>query len=121
MLKYIGRIEAVLYNLVWAVCVTWLVIALFLKQSLNHLLVVNSLPELAHVNSLGFNSCSFNEPDFFIFIATNTLLDDSSSFSAGGPGKGMYSWLYLDVAGLFCIYGSSAPSDLDWLKQQHLM
>ncbi|XP_062515857.1 mitochondrial-processing peptidase subunit alpha-like [Corticium candelabrum] len=95
-----------------------------------HRLVVNPLPELAHV-ALGFESCSFNEPDFFTFAVLNSLLGGGGSFSAGGPGKGMYSRLYLDVlnryswvqnctayhhayndSGLFCIYGSSAPSDL---------
>ena len=95
-----------------------------------HRLVVNPLPELAHV-ALGFESCSFNEPDFFTFAVLNSLLGGGGSFSAGGPGKGMYSRLYLDVlnryswvqnctayhhayndSGLFCIYGSSAPSDV---------
>jgi processing peptidase subunit alpha len=101
----------------------------------NHRLVVNPLPELAHV-ALGFESCSFNEPNFFTFAVLNTLLGGGGSFSAGGPGKGMYSRLYLDVlnrypwvqnatayhhaysdSGLFCIYGSSVPSDVKRLVE----
>lgn len=57
------------------------------------------------------------------------MMGGGGSFSAGGPGKGMYSRLYLNVlnryhwiyaatayhhsyadSGLFCIHGSSHPS-----------
>jgi processing peptidase subunit alpha len=60
----------------------------------------------------------------------STLLGGGSSFSAGGPGKGMYSRLYLQVlnrhywvesarafpvmydsTGLFYIYGTAEPSN----------
>ena len=88
------------------------------------------LPELAHV-SLGLESTSFTDPDFFAFAVLNALMGGGGSFSAGGPGKGMYSRLYLNVlnryhwiyactafnhsysdSGIFCINASSHPSQV---------
>ena len=59
------------------------------------------------------------------------------SFSAGGPGKGMYSRLYLNVlnryhwiysatayhhsyadTGLFCIHGSCHPSQVSFMEEK---
>ena len=90
----------------------------------------NPLPELSHV-SIGFESVSYNEPDFFAFAVLNMLLGGGGSFSAGGPGKGMYSRLYLNVlnrhhwmysataynhsyadSGIFCINASSNPNQV---------
>ncbi|XP_046844484.1 mitochondrial-processing peptidase subunit alpha-like [Xenia sp. Carnegie-2017] len=93
------------------------------------------LPDLAHV-SLGLESVSFKDPDFFAFAVLNALMGGGGSFSAGGPGKGMYSRLYLNVlnryhwinsctafnhsyidSGIFCINASSHPSQISNLFQ----
>ena len=54
------------------------------------------MPELAHV-VLGLESCSHRDPDFIAFCVLNMLMGGGGSFSAGGPGKGMYTRLYLNV------------------------
>ncbi|CAB3996867.1 mitochondrial-processing peptidase subunit alpha-like [Paramuricea clavata] len=93
------------------------------------------LPDLAHV-SLALESASFNEPEFFAFAVLNALMGGGGSFSAGGPGKGMYSRLYLNVlnryhwiyactafnhsymdSGIFCINASSHPNQISNLVQ----
>jgi len=93
------------------------------------------LPELAHL-SIGLKSCHYEDPDFFAFTVLNTMMGGGGSFSAGGPGKGMYSRLYLNVlnryywiysatafhhsyadSGVFCIHGSCHPSQLRDLVQ----
>jgi processing peptidase subunit alpha len=57
----------------------------------------NQLPELTHL-VVGLESPSFlNEKDFVASCVMNTLMGGGGSFSAGGPGKGMYSRLYLNV------------------------
>jgi processing peptidase subunit alpha len=93
-------------------------------------LVAESAPDdikFAHV-AVAFNSASVVEEDFFAFCTLQTLLGGGGSFSAGGPGKGMYSRLYADVlggyswtesveamhvtyqdSGLFGIYGTAPP------------
>lgn len=65
-----------------------------LKQLQN--LVPTPMPELAHM-VIGLESCSPNHDDFVPFCVLNMLLGGGGSFSAGGPGKGMYSRLYLNV------------------------
>ncbi|XP_005089371.2 mitochondrial-processing peptidase subunit alpha [Aplysia californica] len=88
------------------------------------------MPELAHI-VLGLESCSHKDPDFIAYCVLNMMLGGGGSFSAGGPGKGMYTRLYLNVlnryvwiesataynhayedSGLFCIHASSHPSKL---------
>ena len=88
----------------------------------------NPLPDLTHV-VLALESCSYLDPDFFAFAVLNSLMGGGGSFSAGGPGKGMYTRLYQDVltrhhwvysalaqnhaysdSGIFCLFGSSHPS-----------
>ncbi|XP_059165431.1 mitochondrial-processing peptidase subunit alpha-like [Physella acuta] len=88
------------------------------------------MPELAHI-VFGLESCSHKDPDFIAFCVLNMMLGGGGSFSAGGPGKGMYTRLYLNVlnrhiwienataynhayddSGLFCIHASSHPSKL---------
>lgn len=85
------------------------------------------LPELAHV-VLGFEGCSHQDPDFVPLCVLNIMMGGGGSFSAGGPGKGMYSRLYTKVlnryhwmysataynhaygdTGLFCVHGSAPP------------
>jgi len=53
-------------------------------------------PNLAHF-VLGFESVGLKHPDFVTFCVLNTLMGGGGSFSAGGPGKGMYTRLYVDV------------------------
>ena len=90
----------------------------------------NPLPDLTHV-VLAMESSSYLEQDFFAFAVLNSLMGGGGSFSAGGPGKGMYTQLYLNVlnqhhwvysaqaqnhayadSGIFCILGSAHPSDV---------
>ena len=46
---------------------------------------------------IGLESCSFLEEDFIPFALLNMMMGGGGSFSAGGPGKGIFSRLYLDV------------------------
>jgi processing peptidase subunit alpha len=46
---------------------------------------------------LGFESSSMTDPDLYAFSVLQTMLGGGDSFSAGGPGKGMYSRLYTNV------------------------
>ena len=74
-------------------------------------------------------SSSYLEDDFFPYAVLNSLMGGGGSFSAGGPGKGMYTHLYQDVltkhhwvywamaqnhaytdSGIFCLLGSCHPS-----------
>ncbi|KAH3796876.1 mitochondrial-processing peptidase subunit alpha-like [Dreissena polymorpha] len=98
-------------------------------------LSASEMPDLAHL-VIGLESCSPNDADFVPFCVLNMLLGGGGSFSAGGPGKGMYSRLYLNVlnrhhwienatafnqvfddTGLFYVYGSSHPSKIHDLAQ----
>uniref|UniRef100_A0A2I3GVQ2 Mitochondrial-processing peptidase subunit alpha n=1 Tax=Nomascus leucogenys TaxID=61853 RepID=A0A2I3GVQ2_NOMLE len=77
-------------------------------------------------------TCSFSlthtEEDFIPFAVLNMMMGGGGSFSAGGPGKGMFSRLYLNVlnrhhwmynatsyhhsyedTGLLCIHASADP------------
>lgn len=91
--------------------------------------LVESESEFTHV-ALGFNPGSWHSDDLIDICTLHFLLGGGGSFSAGGPGKGMYSRLYLNVlnqhfwvdsaiafnslyedAGLFGIYGSCVPSE----------
>ncbi|PSN38074.1 Mitochondrial-processing peptidase subunit alpha [Blattella germanica] len=94
----------------------------------------SGLPELAHV-VLGLEGCSHQDPDFIPICVLNMMMGGGGSFSAGGPGKGMYTRLYTNVlnscdsildrhhwmfsataynhayadTGLFCIHASAPP------------
>lgn len=54
------------------------------------------MPELAHF-VIGLESCSHKDEDFVAFCVFNMMMGGGGSFSAGGPGKGMYTRLYLNV------------------------
>ncbi|CAJ0957474.1 unnamed protein product, partial [Mesorhabditis belari] len=88
-------------------------------------------PHLAHV-ALGFEGAGYRSEDFVPFCVLQALLGGGGSFSAGGPGKGMFTRLYVDVlnrchwlyrctafnysysdAGLFCIQASCPPDNLN--------
>ncbi|EOA87297.1 uncharacterized protein SETTUDRAFT_116168 [Exserohilum turcica Et28A] len=86
------------------------------------------LPRLSHIH-LAFEALPISSPDIYALATLQTLLGGGGSFSAGGPGKGMYSRLYTNVlnqhgwvescvafnhsytdSGLFGIAASCAPS-----------
>lgn len=88
------------------------------------------IPELAHF-VLGLESSSHKDVDFIPYCVLNMLMGGGGSFSAGGPGKGMYTRLYTNVlnrfhwmynataynhvyndSGIFCIHASAHPSQL---------
>ncbi|XP_018019115.1 mitochondrial-processing peptidase subunit alpha-like, partial [Hyalella azteca] len=91
---------------------------------------VNPLPELCHL-VVGLESVHHQHSDFVTICVLNVLMGGGGSFSAGGPGKGMYTRLYTNVlnkhhwihnavavnhaysdCGLFCILASAHPSHL---------
>ncbi|KAK5109263.1 hypothetical protein LTR62_007137 [Meristemomyces frigidus] len=55
-----------------------------------------TLPRVSHIH-LAFESLPINSPDIYALATLQTLLGGGGSFSAGGPGKGMYSRLYTNV------------------------
>ncbi|CAG8069449.1 unnamed protein product [Penicillium nalgiovense] len=54
------------------------------------------LPRLSHIH-LAFEAVPISSPDIYALATLQTLLGGGGSFSAGGPGKGMYSRLYTNV------------------------
>jgi len=93
------------------------------------------MPELAHL-VIGLESVGHHHPDFIPFCVLNMMMGGGGSFSAGGPGKGMYTRLYTRVlnryhwmysataynhayndSGIFCIHASAHPSQLQELTQ----
>lgn len=93
------------------------------------------LPELAHI-VIGLEGCSHQDPDFVATCVLNIMMGGGGSFSAGGPGKGMYSRLYRNVlnryhwmynataynhtytdTGLFCIHASAPPCNVKDMVQ----
>ncbi|KAE9413650.1 hypothetical protein Angca_008649, partial [Angiostrongylus cantonensis] len=100
-------------------------------KDLSTLAVGTPYPNLAHV-ALGFEGVSYRDSDFVAFCVLHMLLGGGGSFSAGGPGKGMYTRLYTDVmnrchwiygataynhsyadTGLFCVHASSDPEQIN--------
>ncbi|KAI9837214.1 MAG: hypothetical protein M1819_000288 [Sarea resinae] len=55
-----------------------------------------ALPRLSHIH-LAFEALPISSPDIYALATLQTLLGGGGSFSAGGPGKGMYSRLYTNV------------------------
>lgn len=55
-----------------------------------------SLPRLSHIH-LAFEALPIASPHIYALATLQTLLGGGGSFSAGGPGKGMYSRLYTNV------------------------
>ncbi|KAK4505547.1 hypothetical protein PRZ48_003510 [Zasmidium cellare] len=55
-----------------------------------------ALPRVSHIH-LAFESLPISSPDIYALATLQTLLGGGGSFSAGGPGKGMYSRLYTNV------------------------
>lgn len=86
------------------------------------------LPVLSHI-MIGLESCSHHDDDFIAMCVLNMMMGGGGSFSAGGPGKGMYTRLYTNVlnrhhwmysataynhvygdSGVFCIHASAPPT-----------
>ena len=55
-----------------------------------------ALPALSHIH-LSFEAFRIASDDIYALATLQTLLGGGGSFSAGGPGKGMYSRLYRNV------------------------
>ncbi|KAH8812063.1 mitochondrial-processing peptidase-like protein subunit alpha [Xylogone sp. PMI_703] len=55
-----------------------------------------SMPPLTHIH-LAFEALPISSEDIYALATLQTLLGGGGSFSAGGPGKGMYSRLYTNV------------------------
>lgn len=58
--------------------------------------VPTHLPRFTHLY-IGFEGLPITDPDIYALATLQTLLGGGGSFSAGGPGKGMYSRLYTNV------------------------
>jgi processing peptidase subunit alpha len=90
---------------------------------------------LTHV-ALGFNAPSWQEKEVYASSVLQMLLGSGSSFSSGGPGKGLYSRVYSNVlnkhhwiesvvsfnsiysdAGLFGLYGTVPAEYADALTE----
>ena len=55
-----------------------------------------ALPRVSHIH-LGFEALPISSDDIYALATLQTLLGGGGSFSAGGPGKGMFSRLYTNV------------------------
>ena len=55
-----------------------------------------ALPDLSYIH-LAFEALPISSDDIYALATLQTLLGGGGSFSAGGPGKGMYSRLYTNV------------------------
>ncbi|CUM68273.1 uncharacterized protein PRCAT00005995001 [Priceomyces carsonii] len=58
--------------------------------------ITSNLPELYHMQ-IGFETTGLLNDDLYALATLQKLLGGGSSFSAGGPGKGMFSRLYTRV------------------------
>uniref|UniRef100_A0A5S6R041 Uncharacterized protein n=1 Tax=Trichuris muris TaxID=70415 RepID=A0A5S6R041_TRIMR len=93
-------------------------------------MAISPFPELGHF-VIGLESCKFTDEDFVPFCVLNSVMGGGGSFSAGGPGKGMYTRLYMNVlnryhwiynatsvnlgysdSGIFFVRASSHPDNL---------
>lgn len=77
--------------------------------------VFGNMPELMHIQ-IGFEGLPIDHPDIYALATLQTLLGGGGSFSAGGPGKGMYSRLYTHVLNQYyfvenCVSFNHAYSD----------
>ncbi|CAF9926044.1 MAG: hypothetical protein GOMPHAMPRED_004044 [Gomphillus americanus] len=55
-----------------------------------------ALPRVSHIH-VAFEALPISSDDIYALATLQTLLGGGGSFSAGGPGKGMYSRLYTNV------------------------
>ena len=94
-----------------------------------------ALPRLSHIH-IAFEALPISSEDIYALATLQTLLGGGGSFSAGGPGKGMYSRLYTNVlnqygwvescvafnhsytdSGLFGISGSCSPKQVSQMLE----
>lgn len=94
-----------------------------------------ALPRLSYIH-LAFEALPISSRDIYALATLQTLLGGGGSFSAGGPGKGMYSRLYTNVlnqhgwvescaafnhsytdSGLFGISASCAPAKVSQMLE----
>lgn len=61
-----------------------------------HRFILNLTSEFNHVY-VAFEGVGIHDDDIYIIATMQTLLGGGGSFSAGGPGKGMYSRLYTHI------------------------
>lgn len=74
------------------------------------------LPELAHV-VIGLEGVSHQDKDFIAACVLNIMMGGGGSFSAGGPGKGMYARLYTNVLNRYdAVTRYSLSVFLMWLR-----
>lgn len=59
-------------------------------------LILKPDEEFVHLY-VGFEGLGVHDPDIYALATLQTLLGGGGSFSAGGPGKGMYTRLYTNV------------------------
>lgn len=53
---------------------------------------------------LALEGCSHQDKDFIPMCVLNMMMGGGGSFSAGGPGKGMYTRLYTNVLNRFVVF-----------------
>ena len=79
----------------------------------------SGLPELSHV-CIGLEGCSHQDDDFVTMCVLNMLMGGGGSFSAGGPGKGMYTRLYTNVLNRYeyenCLKGNASMDKKGYLN-----
>ncbi|TDL20967.1 mitochondrial processing peptidase [Rickenella mellea] len=61
-----------------------------------HRFIHNPQSEFNHIY-IGFEGVGIHDPDIYTLATIQILLGGGGSFSAGGPGKGMYSRLYTHI------------------------
>lgn len=61
---------------------------------------IGNQPEFVHLH-IAFEGLATTDPDIYALATLQMLLGGGGSFSAGGPGKGMYSRLYTQVLNQF--------------------
>ena len=67
------------------------------------------MPDLAHI-SIGVEGVSHQDKtDFVPLCVINQLMGGGGSFSAGGPGKGMYTRLYTNVLNRSVLGNTQGP------------
>lgn len=62
--------------------------------------MIPTQPAFTHIH-LAFEGLAISSEDIYALATLQTLLGGGGSFSAGGPGKGMYSRLYTNVLNQF--------------------
>lgn len=72
------------------------------------------IPNLAHF-LLGFEVCPHTDIDEFVIVCVmNMLMGGGGSFSAGGPGKGMFTRLFTNVLNRYHWINSSAAHNISY-------